>query len=248
MLLLFDIDGTLLQSAAKAHGAALNHAMTEVFGVEDPGRAGIDAAGRTDLEIARATLVALGVSARRIDEGLDDLRDACCAEYARSCPQSLADHVVPGMGDLLNGLAAREDLLLALVTGNLEPIARLKLARAGIGKRFVAGVGGFGSDSEDRAELPGIARRRAGRHLHAAGAGSAGSAGSAAAPYPRSRTLIIGDTPRDIACARADGVACVAVCTGPYAAEQLTGADAVARDTGELRRLIEERIDGRGHA
>ena len=61
-----------------------------------------------------------------------------------------------------SGSAPREDVRLSLVTGNFEPIARLKLARAGLGRWFAAGQGAFGSDSEDRAALPAIARRRAG--------------------------------------------------------------------------------------
>ena len=97
---------------------------------------------------------------------------------------------------------------LALVTGNLEPIARLKLERAGIGRYFERGQGGFGSDAEDRGELPAVARARAGG-------------------WPRERTVVIGDTPRDIACARADGVRVIAVATGPFSAEALADADAV---------------------
>jgi phosphoglycolate phosphatase-like HAD superfamily hydrolase len=71
--------------------------------------------------------------------------------------------------------------------------------------------------------LPPIARRRAGE---AAGLGSS---------WPRERTLVIGDTPRDIACAHADGVRCVAVTTGPHAEADLTAADWVARSSAELR-------------
>ena len=89
-----------------------------------------------------------------------------------------------------------------------EPVARRKLACAGIGHYFAAGQGGFGSDSEDRGELPAVARARAGG-------------------WPRERTVVIGDTPRDIACARADGVRVIAVATGPYSAEALADADAV---------------------
>jgi phosphoglycolate phosphatase len=111
------------------------------------------------------------------------------------------------------------------VTGNLEAVARLKLDRAGLGGWFAAGQGAFGSDAEDRAQLPAIARRRAGRL-------------DGGAPYPRERTVVIGDTPRDIACARADGVRCVAVATGPYAAEELAGANAVARAAHELPALL----------
>jgi phosphoglycolate phosphatase len=111
---------------------------------------------------------------------------------------------------------------LALVTGNLEPIARMKLRAAGIGHHFAKGQGGFGSDAEDRAELPRIARRRA-----------------AAPPWPRERTVVIGDTPRDIACARADGVRVAAVATGPFAVEALADADAVVDDARSLLPVLE---------
>jgi phosphoglycolate phosphatase-like HAD superfamily hydrolase len=241
MLLLFDIDGTLLQGASKVHAEALHFGLHEVYGVRDSQAVKVDMAGRTDMEIARRILVALGVSARRIDEGLDDFREAACEEYARICPDSLGQHLVPGIDALLGSLEGREEVLLALVTGNLEPIARLKLARAGIGTHFPSEMGGFGSDSEDRAELPAIARRRAGRWLSLRGESAEQR------PYARSRTVVIGDTPRDIACAQADGVACVAVCTGPYDAEQLVAADAVAHDTGELGAAL-ERMIGAGAA
>jgi phosphoglycolate phosphatase-like HAD superfamily hydrolase len=61
-------------------------------------------------------------------------------------------------------------------------------------------------------------------------------------PHPRARTVVIGDTPNDIACARADGVRCLAVATGPYAAEDLRGADGVAADTAELAGLLSSLI------
>jgi phosphoglycolate phosphatase-like HAD superfamily hydrolase len=125
------------------------------------------------------------------------------------------------MPDVLAWLAEREGVTLGLVTGNFEPIARLKLTRGGLGRWFRSAPGAFGSDSEDRAALPGIARRRAG---HAS----------------RAESIVIGDTPRDIACARADGLRCVAVTTGQYGPAELAGADAVARDTGELRARLEE--------
>lgn len=225
MLLLFDVDGTLLGSAAEAHRRALHAALLEVHGV-DAERVGavLSPAGRTDGEIARALLLAAGVSARRIDERVGAVRQACCRAYAQLCPDSLADKLLPGIASLLESLAACEEVTLSLVTGNFEPVARLKLKRAGLGGHFAAGQGGFGSDAEDRAALPGIARRRAGHH---------------GAPYARARTIVIGDTPRDIACARADGVRCFAVATGPYGPAELARADAVATDASELAPLLE---------
>ena len=225
MLLLFDIDGTLLLRAADAHRDAIHEALRRVHGVTDPPRRGMEVAGRTDADIARNLLVAAGVTATQIDERADDVRIAACEAYARLVPDDLSDHVAPGMRDLLERLAGREDTKLSLVSGNYEPIARLKLHAAGIGRHFARGQGGFGSDHEDRAMLPQIARRRAG-----AGGG---------AEWPRAHTAVIGDTPRDIACARADGVRVAAIATGPYAPEELREADAVARDAGELGTVLE---------
>jgi phosphoglycolate phosphatase-like HAD superfamily hydrolase len=128
---------------------------------------------------------------------------------------------VPGIPDVLDWLGGRRGATLGLVTGNYEPIGRLKLRLAGIGKWFASAPGAFGSDSEDRAALPGIARRRAG-HVR------------------REDAVVIGDTPRDIACARADGVRCVAVTSGQYGADELSDADAVARSADELRERLEE--------
>jgi len=237
--LLFDIDGTLLSGATREHARALDGAIREVHGVNpDNLRSQIGPAGRTDGEIARLILLDLGVSARRIDERADDVRDACCRIYAQICPPDLSDHVVPGIADLLPVLAARDGVTLALLTGNFEPIARLKLRRAGIGRWFPAGLGAFGSDSEDRAELPSIARRRAGAGR--SGGGRSGGGRSGGGSVPREQAIVIGDTPRDIACARADDVRVVAVTTGQYGADELAGADAVAHDAPELLARLEQ--------
>ena len=220
VLLLFDIDGTLLAGATGEHRAALHEALLAVHGVEaDVSRRPITPAGRTDREITRAILLDAGVDAKRIDDGADAVQEEACRAYARLCPEDLSHTVLTGIPELLAQLSRRGDRLLGLVTGNYEAIARLKLRRAGIGHWFDTGIGAFGSDAEDRAELPAIARRRA---------------GAPGAPYPRERTIVIGDTPRDIACAHGDGLRCVAVATGPYGVDELSGADAVARDTRDL--------------
>lgn len=213
-LLLFDIDGTLLAGATDAHLRALHEALAEVHGIQPTDRAlrAISPAGRTDPEIARATLLDAGVSAERIDDRADAVRECCCRAYARLCPDDLSEFVLPGVRELLDWLSGRDDVILALLTGNYEPIARLKLARAGIGLYFSGGQGAFGSDADDRVSLPAIARRRAGSLGH---------------PHPRSATIVIGDTPRDIACAAADEVRCFAVASGPYGPAELDGAAAV---------------------
>ena len=190
-------------------------------------RLSISPAGRTDAEIARALLLDAGVSAERIDDRADAVREACCVAYARLSTEDLSHTVLPGIPDLLHWLATKDNARLGLLTGNFEPVARIKLKRAGIGKFFAAGQGAFGSDDEDRAALPAIARRRAGTSGH---------------PHPREQTIVIGDTPRDIACARADGVRCIAVATGPYAIDELAGADTIVRNAAELLGVLEAEL------
>jgi phosphoglycolate phosphatase len=223
---LFDIDGTLLLRAFAEHRRALAEAVGDVWGVSDPGPSAVPAAGRTDGEIAREICLLGGVGAEQIDARGADFRIACARAYARICPPDLRDRVAPHVPPVLAELDARPGVRLSLVTGNLEAIARLKLSRAGLGDPFPHGQGGFGSDAEDRTELVPIARRRA---------------GTPHAPYPRAHTVVIGDTPNDVACAHADGVRCVAVATGPFAAAELGAADAVLSGLHELPGLVRTR-------
>ena len=221
LLLLWDIDGTLLQRASDAHAQALRRALREVHGDElriDEVR-GVQAAGRTDGAIARDLLLACGVPADRVDAGVEAVARATCRAYEQLCPPDLSGFVAPGVVELLPELAADDRFRLSLVTGNFEPVARLKLDRAGIGRYFPPGQGGFGTDAEAREELPPIARERAGG-------------------WPRERTVVIGDTPNDIACARADGLRVIAVATGPFGAGDLREADHVAEGAADLRPLL----------
>jgi phosphoglycolate phosphatase len=228
LLLLLDIDGTLVAGATDAHRDALLAALHQVHGVDlRTARRTISPAGRTDAEIARALLLDAGVSADRIDDRSEEVREVCCRIYSQLATEDLSHTVLTGIPELLAWLSAREDVVLGLLTGNFEPVARLKLRRAGIGRYFAAGQGAFGSDGEDRAALPAIARRRA---------------GTLGKPHPRAQTVVIGDTPRDIACARADEVRCIAIATGPFEADALAGADAVAADAGELRGILEAEL------
>jgi phosphoglycolate phosphatase len=185
-------------------------AIESVHGVTlDDLRRRVEAAGRTDAAIARDLLRAAGVDDATIDAHAAEVAAAAAAAYDDLCPPDLGERVAPGIPALLETLADEPDTFaFSLVTGNFEPIARRKLAAAGLGRYFAEGQGGFGSDSPSRAELPAIARARAGG-------------------WPRERAVVIGDTPRDIACARADGVRVAAIATGPFRAEALADADAV---------------------
>jgi phosphoglycolate phosphatase-like HAD superfamily hydrolase len=195
-----------------------------VHGVEDLDGRSVEAAGRTDGAIIRDLLRRVGVEHATVDAHADEVWERAVTAFADLCPPDLSAHLAPGVTELLAKLSVRPgDFRLSLVTGNLEPVARLKLERAGVGHHFEEGQGGFGSDHESRAELPPIARARA-----------------ADPPWPRERTVVIGDTPRDIACARADGVRVVAVATGPFTVEDLADADAVVDDARALLPVLED--------
>jgi phosphoglycolate phosphatase len=181
----------------------------------------VEVAGRTDAAIMRDLVALAGVGADAFDARWPEVAEAATAAYERLAPADLSDRVAPGVRELLEALAARPDeFRLSLVTGNIEAIAHLKLARAGLGGYFERGQGGFGSDHASRARLPAIARARAG-------------------DWPRERTVVIGDTPRDIACARADDVRVAAVATGPFAVEALADADAVVDDARALLPVLQ---------
>jgi phosphoglycolate phosphatase len=222
LLLLWDIDGTLLQRAAREHAEALWAALSQVHGELSLDGHEIEVAGRTDSAIARDLLVTSGFAPPAIDARADDVIATCCALYDELCPADLSPRLAPGVADALVMLGGRpEAFRFSLVTGNFERIARLKLARAGIGNWFPEGQGAFGSDAEERERLPPIARSRAG-------------------DWPRERTVVIGDTPRDIACARADGVRVIAVATGPFGVSALADADAVVDSAAAVVPVLEE--------
>jgi phosphoglycolate phosphatase len=188
-------------------------AMAEVWGVpavpDDIWR--VEPAGRTDREIARLVLRAHGVADDLIDSRTMEWMDLSVAIHE----QVIALHAAPVAAPDADGVATRlaeEGADLALVTGNLEPIGRAKVAAAGLGHHFAPGGGGFGSDSEMRADLVRLARERA--------------AGS----HADHEVVVVGDTPRDIAAARGAGVRVIGVTTGVHGTGALADADAVVPD------------------
>jgi phosphoglycolate phosphatase-like HAD superfamily hydrolase len=224
VLLLFDVDGTLLLRASEPHRLALLGALRAVYGIADPDSQGVSAAGKTDSQIAREIALSRGIAPAEFDARLPALLSACAEIFERDCPVNLTACVAPGITELLDALDGVDGVRLSLLTGNYERIARTKLERAGIGLHFPPGQGAFGSDAEQRDLLGPIARARA---------------GEGDASYPREDTTIIGDTPLDIACARADGLRAIAIATGPYEMDALTSADAVVADAYALRALLE---------
>jgi phosphoglycolate phosphatase len=222
LLLLWDIDGTLLLRASASHAQAVWEALCAIHGLEDRQLLRDQRmAGMTDGQIAREILTNAGISAAVVDQHAEAVHDRICATYV---PGDLETHVSPGLEAVLRELFDRGDVVHSLVTGNFERIARRKLHAAGIDGWFDPRVaGGFGSDHEDRLLLPATARRRAG-----------GALLPDDRPWPADRAVVIGDTPRDIACARHDGVRVIAIATGGHTAEDLQDADVVVDDAAGI--------------
>lgn len=203
-LILFDIDGTLL-TAAGAAGPPFRSALEEVFGTAGP-LEGYSFAGRTDPQIARDLLGLAGIPRERVDAEIERVWEIYLEGLQRSLPETRLT-VFPGVRELLDALEVEPSAILGLLTGNVREGARLKLDAAGLRfERFV--VGAFGSDHADRPELPAVAIRRAEERFGHRFAGKS--------------VVIIGDTPRDIACGEHLGVRTIAVATGSYTADQLS--------------------------
>ncbi|HEV7595123.1 MAG TPA: HAD hydrolase-like protein [Gemmatimonadaceae bacterium] len=203
-LVLFDIDGTLLNSQGMGR-ASMQRALKEVFG--SPGNPSYRYDGKTDKQIVRDTMRLEGHSDDHIDSRMDQLI-ALYLEGLRVGARSgkFSVRPLPGVVEILDALEERDDVVLGLLTGNIEPGARIKLTAAGINPdRFR--VNAFGSDHEHRPELPAIAQRRASETLGLSIAGE--------------RLVVIGDTPADIECGRSLGARSIAVASGHYTVEQL---------------------------
>jgi len=228
MLILFDIDGTLVPGRPQAHQDALIGALVEVYGLElcegENPVADAEPWGKTDRQIVRDVLHARGLSDAEIDAGLPALERRACDLHSGTSEPRLAGEpreTAAATLEALQGAGHR----LALLTGNLEPIARQKMELCGLAGWFPPGQGAFGSDSEHRAELVPIARRRA---------------GADGRPYPREDTLLVGDTPLDVAAAHADRVRCLAITGRRFGRAELLAADAdaVVDDLAELPELV----------
>jgi phosphoglycolate phosphatase len=202
-LYLFDVDGTLI-SARGAGLRALGAALRETFGTAGPIES-YDSRGKTDPRIVFDLMAAAGVPEDIVHARLATCFDTYLGRLAEALGDGSAVDVMPGVARLVRALAARDDTIVGLLTGNIEAAARLKLQPTGLWPLFR--LGAYGSDDADRARLPAIAASRA----EALGA----------APVRLDCITIVGDTPLDVACARACGATAVAVATGLYTADEL---------------------------
>lgn len=201
-LFLFDIDGTLLLTG-RAGEHALRLGFKERFGVDDD-LSSISFAGSTDSAIVRQMFAAHEIPAT--PENIADLLDGYVHHLAKELPRR-EGRVLPGIVELLEALHRREDCVLGLLTGNIVRGAELKLTHYGVWDYFEFGA--FADDHVDRNKLGPVAHARA-VEKHGIS-------------FEAEDVFVLGDTPRDIDCARAAGFVAVAIATGSYTKDQLAG-------------------------
>jgi phosphoglycolate phosphatase-like HAD superfamily hydrolase len=223
-IVLFDIDGTILKSGGVGR-VAMERALTSVFGSSGSSDYRYD--GKTDMQIVRELMREEGLT----DDVIDARMPGLLEEYVSGLHSELAArdydvHVYPGVRELLDALEAREEVVLGLLTGNIERGARAKLGAAGIDiERFK--VNAFGSDHEHRPELPAVAQRRASELLGIDVSGD--------------RLVVIGDTPADVRCGESIGARAIGVATGRYSVDELAshGAYAVFETLADTPAVLE---------
>ncbi len=200
-VLLFDIDGTLINTRGSGL-TALQLAFTEAFG--HPAPSVIDTCGRTDRGIARDLFLA-----HRLADSSDNwehFHQLYLRHLATQLPQR-DGHILPGVTNLLQDLARRPNLAIGLLTGNTPEGAKIKLRHFGIDHHF--GFGGYGHLHPERNVVAEAALHAARQRIPC--------------QVALDRVWVIGDTPRDIACARHIGARAVAVATGFHDRTSLAG-------------------------
>jgi phosphoglycolate phosphatase len=226
-ILLWDIDGTLMRSHRRDAFKDYTIPMLEgVFGTAGK-LAEMTVSGMTDLQIVAEALRDEGFTHDHIRERVHDLRDRYMQEMERhTLNGEQLFHLLPGVRETLEATSRHPRYRNALLTGNIEPAAHLKMRLVGLTEFFQL-PGAFGDDSHDRRDLPALARERINNHL-----------GLELEP---SQFIVIGDTPNDIACARHYGTRAVAVATGRmYSAEDLLEhkPDALLPDLSDVELVL----------
>ena len=195
-LVLFDIDGTLIRSS-RIGSRVVAHALTDVFGSAGPvGQ--LNFAGKTDLSIILDLMMAEGISESEIRFKIPDVYQQMVIHARRFFPQANLK-ACPGISKLLEQIVNNGRIVLGIQTGNIYQTAPLKLQAAALEPELFS-IGAYGSDAIVRSDLIPIAWARAKRKTGRSFTGE--------------DTIIIGDTPADIECAKVNGAISVAVATG----------------------------------
>ncbi len=226
MLVLFDIDGTLLLSQ-RAGAQCMHDATRELYG-DAFTFDGVEIAGRIDPQIWHDVALANGIDDPAAHH--DRFREVYTQHLARRLAVANTVRVLPGVTALLKALGAVKGLSRGLLTGNYPETGRLKIEAAGLDPAIFE-VAAWGCDGRSRRDLPGVAMDQ-----HAAATGTRLAPG---------QVVIIGDTPHDVDCARAHGCVALAVATGPSSRDELVASepDLLADDLSQTQEIVSWILD-----
>jgi phosphoglycolate phosphatase len=217
MLVLFDVDKTLFMNSDPLMGRATTDAIETVWGrrLAHDAIKHVDHPGQTATRITRLLLQADGLPDDEIDSGLAQWCTDVSARYLELLAETDTSdwYASEGAAEAISQIEHR-----ALLTGNPEPVARVRMGLIGLNHLFPAGQGAFGCDAEDRPTLIDIARQRAG-------------------DWPRDDTVAVGDTIADITGARAAGVSIIGF-AGEGQRKELAEADVVIENMSELQAAL----------
>jgi phosphoglycolate phosphatase len=218
---LFDIDGTLINTGGAGH-RALHLSLEFCTGIKD-GFQGIEMAGRTDPVIIKEALKKWNIEIN--DSIVNEIIRKYITFLAQELTVSNNRRLMPGIVDLLNHITG-DGVHVGLLTGNIEKGAELKLKSFEIDHYFT--FGGFSSDDDNRNNLLPIALNK----LYV-------KTGIRVLPH---ECLVIGDTPYDVTCAQPHGAKVIAVATGCYSFEDLsvTGAEWIFHDLGDTKQVLKK--------
>ena len=227
-LVLWDIDGTLLLSGGAGRDVfevAVRRVLERDLAPEafEQVRMG----GKTDPQIAREVLLIAEVADHDVDRHLPRVLRELEVELAAAADRIKRDgKVLQGVEAVLERLHDHGGILQSVLTGNLAPNAAVKLGAFGLERWLDLEVGAYGSDHHDRRELVAIALEKIER--------------SHGRRFTSGETWVVGDTPRDLECARAGGARCLLVATGHPTYEELAelGADVVVRDLTDVEEIV----------
>src|SRR5215203_6549283 len=201
-ILLWDIDGTLIRSARPGgYKEYTIPVLEEMFGTA--GRlADMHVSGMTDLQIVFEALNDAGITQEEILARAEVLVSRLTEEARRVTGNGVKFfELLPGVRETLEALAAHPRYKSALVTGNIKPMAELKMELVGLDHFFTL-PGAFGDESHNRRDLPARAAERIRKHLQV--------------DLAPEQFIVIGDTPNDIDCGRHFGAQTIAVGTGRF--------------------------------
>jgi len=221
-LLLFDIDGTLITGRGVPKKVAIDVIQKRFPDFENGHH--IHFNGMTDPLIVQQVLASNNHKIELDDPIIDVILDEFLAELKIHVTPENPPDILPGVYKVLDACTQNENVFLGLVTGNMMHGAKIKLSAAGLYKYFA--IGAFGSDHWNRNQLPPIAIDRAEQYF--------------AQDFSKEDIWIIGDSPKDVECAKVNGLKCLAVLTGKMEKEIMlnAGADFVMNDLSNLNEFL----------